>query len=293
MLASPARCGKSARRASSSSLRACLALTCALGLVSCLWRTRWSFTAPCVQWPRAMLGRHASTRILRHASPEEDKVLQLAAEYPSAQKADADDLEEMVRAANKLMSPFIGQAAYGGLPGDWKVEWSTVGGRAFLRPGEATPEPTNLQLLSFLAIPKTLVRSTGSYNRIDESMYQLVQTFTMLDTPGGTEAAMVLEGPWSTGTAEGAWGKGAERTRVPVQFKTVRVVPSAENTEESRAMIEKLGLGDFLERKEIEARETYIDLNHMSPDMRIHKGASGAVYVLSKMEQGTIPFLLD
>eukprot|EP00930_Biecheleria_cincta_P086450 TRINITY_DN7572_c0_g1_i1.p1 TRINITY_DN7572_c0_g1~~TRINITY_DN7572_c0_g1_i1.p1 ORF type:complete len:312 (+),score=45.81 TRINITY_DN7572_c0_g1_i1:68-1003(+) len=311
MSMAPAHRQKSSRRGSGFNLPASLALTCALGLASCLWRTRWSFTTPCVQWPRAVLGQHARTKVSRHASPEEDKVLQLVAEYPVAERADTDDVEEMVKAAKKLMRPFIDQGAYSLLPGDWKLEWSTGKGRAFLRPGEgegptkyspsgkSSKDPANLQLLSFLALPKTIVQLTGSYNRIDQDRYQRVETFRMhpdyqvSDTTHGTEAALVLEGPWGTGTAEGEWGKGAERTRVPVQFQQIRVVPSTENSEESRTMIEKLGLGSFLERQTMKTQETYVDLNYMSPVMRIHKEASGDIHVLSKMEPGTIPFLLD
>lgn len=306
-----ARRQKDGRGGCRFNLQAFLVLTCALGLTNFLWRARRAFTTPCVQRP-AMLGRHARSKIPRHASPGESKVLQLVEEYPVVERADSDDVEEMVKAAKKIMAPFVDKGAYGRLPGDWKVEWSTVGGRAFLRPsegkgekkyspsGRSSMDPANLQLLSFLALPKTIVQLTGSYNRIDEGRYQLAHTFRMhpdkaeeSDTPYGTEAAVVLEGTWSTGTAEGEWGKGAERTRVPVQFEKIRVAPSTENSEDSRKMIEDLGLGGYLEQQSMKTQETYIDLNYMSRVMRIHKAASGAIYVLSKMEPGTIPFMLD
>ncbi|CAK9071959.1 unnamed protein product [Durusdinium trenchii] len=96
-----------------------------------------------------------------------------------------------------------------------------------------------------------------------------------------------------TGSSSGPWGEGAPRKRVPTEFKTVRLVPSASDTEKSKEMLEKAGLGKFFERTPVKARATYIDLKQISDEMRTHQGESGAWYILTKMDDGSIPFLLD
>ncbi|CAJ1359979.1 unnamed protein product [Effrenium voratum] len=191
---------------------------------------------------------------------------------------------ELLGAAKKL--PEAPENAYELFLGDWKVDWSSLGGRAIKKKPDPNGPPQDIKFVSFAALPSTRVEFTGSFNRVSGDAkggtYQLLQTFTM---PGkdGPEAAVVLEGTWSTGTATGNWGEGAPRTRVPTKFETVRVVPSTDE-DASRAMLEEAGLGKYFERTAIKAPETYIDLKHISEEMRVHQGESGAFYVLTKIE---------
>eukprot|EP00931_Biecheleriopsis_adriatica_P063582 TRINITY_DN38531_c0_g1_i1.p1 TRINITY_DN38531_c0_g1~~TRINITY_DN38531_c0_g1_i1.p1 ORF type:complete len:323 (+),score=59.23 TRINITY_DN38531_c0_g1_i1:41-970(+) len=256
-----------------------------------------AFLAPSRLTAASCTRRPPETRLCRRiarqaaeATKEERKVLKLTGEYPL--DPDGDDVAEVVDALKKL--PKASEASYDAyalLLGDWKVEWSSLGGRGFSK----ASKPASLKMLSFSALPATDITILGSYNRVvgdsQGGSYQLVQTFTVPDS-NGAEAAMVLEGNWGKGGAEGAWGKGALRVRVPVQFKTVRLVPSASNPEESRAMLEAAGLGGYMEPTDVKAQATYVDLDHMSDIMRVHKGESGAVYVLSRLSE-PIPFLLD
>lgn len=229
------------------------------------------------------------------ATKEEAKVLKLCDEFPA--DADADDKEELLKAIKKL--PGTGrQESYDRFVGDWKVEWSTLGGRAFQkRKGGGDGPPMTLKFVSFTALPATPVQFTGSYNRVSGTptggTYQLLQTFTLPDNKEGTEAAMVLEGTWSTGDSEGNWGKGAPRTRVPTEFQTVRLVPSIKDEDKSRAMLEAADLGKYFERTPVNAKATYIDLQHVSEEMRLHQGESGQMYILSKIGDGEIPFVLE
>ncbi|CAE7036795.1 unnamed protein product [Symbiodinium sp. CCMP2592] len=229
------------------------------------------------------------------ATKEEAKVLKLCDEFPV--DADADDKEELLKAIKKL--PGTGrQESYDRFVGDWKVEWSTLGGRAFQkRKGGGDEPPMTLKFVSFTALPAAPVQFTGSYNRVSGTptggTYQLLQTFTLPDNKEGTEAAMVLEGTWSTGDSEGNWGRGAPRTRVPTEFQTVRLVPSIKDEDKSRAMLEAAGLGKYFERTPVKAKATYIDLQHVSEEMRLHQGESGQMYILSKIGDGEIPFVLD
>eukprot|EP00435_Cladocopium_sp_Y103_P017841 s2337_g4.t1 len=227
------------------------------------------------------------------ATKEEAKVLKLCDEYPVNTK-DPDFLEEVLTAAKKL--PDAPENAYELFLGDWKVEWSTLGGKAVKKEADPNAPPMNLKFVSFTALPPVPVEFTGSLNRVtgtsEGGTYQLLQTFVLPGTDG-PEAAMVLEGTWSTGTATGNWGDGAPRTRVPTQFETVRVVPSASEPDASRKMLEDADLGQYMERTAVKAKETYIDLKHISEEMRAHQGESGAYYILTKMEDNSIPFLLD
>ncbi|CAK9064304.1 unnamed protein product [Durusdinium trenchii] len=246
-------------------------------------------------WSSALEGTRAgpASAIARRASKEESQVLKLCDEYP-LNDADIDDQEEMMTAVKKL--PEAPDDCYQLFLGDWKVEWSSMGGKAAKKKPDPNGPPQRLNFVSFMALPPVDVEFTGSFNRVsgdgEGGTYQLLQTFTIPDNDG-VEAAMVLEGEWSTGSSSGPWGEGAPRKRVPTEFKTVRLVPSASDTEKSKEMLEKAGLGKFFERTPVKARATYIDLKQISDEMRTHQGESGAWYILTKMDDGSIPFLLD
>eukprot|EP00913_Durusdinium_trenchii_P027329 g25639.t1 len=186
--------------------------------------------------------------------------------------------KDMMTAVKKL--PEAPDDCYQLFLGDWKVEWSSMGGKAAKKKPDPNGPPQTLgrwlsalncfgrlNFVSFMALPPVDVEFTGSFNRVsgdgEGGTYQLLQTFTIPDNDG-VEAAMVLEGEWSTGSSSGPWGEGAPRKRVPTEFKTVRLVPSASDTEKSKEMLEKAGLGKFFERTPVKARATYIDLKQIS-----------------------------
>lgn len=227
---------------------------------------------------------------MRRAANVVQSVKKLIKEWPD--NPDDEDKMELIQALKKL--PKVSSAdAFAQLSGNWKAEWSSMGGSAAKR-----SEPIKLKFLSFGALPDTSVSITGSYNRVlqDSSgnggTYELLQVFTLPDSEDGAEAAMVLSGPWNSGTSEGEWGKGAERNRCGVQFETVRLVPSASNPEASKAMLSEAGLLDYMEPVGLKARATYIDVNFINEEWRWHKGESGEDYVLERMGR-EVPFVLD
>eukprot|EP00933_Yihiella_yeosuensis_P005579 TRINITY_DN110126_c0_g1_i1.p1 TRINITY_DN110126_c0_g1~~TRINITY_DN110126_c0_g1_i1.p1 ORF type:complete len:328 (-),score=64.52 TRINITY_DN110126_c0_g1_i1:104-1021(-) len=268
----------------------------AINALSWCYLSAQSFVASSSSSSRRQSGLSFRRPIALKALPQEakeKKVLKLSDEYPASDEADADDKDELMDAVKALGSVAAPETAYDLFPGEWKVEWSSIGGRFGGRAFAKSRNPVPLEFLSFDALPRVPVLITGSYNRVigdgKSGTYQLLQTFTMPDSEG-VEAAMMLEGSWSTGTASGNWGKGAARTRVPIQFETVRLLTATENSDESLAMLKKADLDKFLEPKSVTARKTYIDLDHISSEMRIHKGESGAVYVLTRLKDEKIPF---
>ncbi|CAK9071960.1 unnamed protein product [Durusdinium trenchii] len=79
-------------------------------------------------WSSALEGTRAgpASAIARRASKEESQVLKLCDEYP-LNDADIDDQEEMMTAVKKL--PEAPDDCYQLFLGDWKVEWSSMGGQ--------------------------------------------------------------------------------------------------------------------------------------------------------------------
>jgi len=224
--------------------------------------------------------------ILRRAVSPEKVARRLIDEWPD--NPDNDDIMELTQALKKL--PDVASTdAFAQLPGNWKVEWSSRGGSASKRSG-----PAQLKFMSFGALPgDPAVIFTGSYNRVlQDGRYELLQVFTLPDAADDAEAAMVLSGPWTSGTSEGEWGQGAQRNRCGVQFETVRLALSATNPEASKAMLSEAGLLEYMEPQNVKARATYIDVNFINQEWRWHKGESGDDYVLERME-GDVPFALD
>jgi len=130
------------------------------------------------------------------------------------------------------------------LVGDWKVEWSNLGGGRAKPAGAAGkpagPPPTvKLNFLSFGSLPAIDVSIVGGFNRVSASaerggVYELFQVFTM---PGSEDAiaAMVLAGPWGQ-------SETGEPGRASVSFQTVTLVPSQTDPEASVDMLRSAGL---------------------------------------------------
>lgn len=212
--------------------------------------------------------------------------MKLVAGFPD--DFDKEDMQEVLQACQKM--PGAPKDAFEQLVGNWRVEWSSLGGRAFPQGGKLPPARP-LQLQAFGALPAVPVCFLGSYNRVlAGGAYELIQAFTV---PGaeGVEAAMVLAGPWTTGSSDGEWGRGAPRMRCGVTFETVRLVLSASNPEASKAMLKAAGLADYQAPVSLAVKGTYIDLQSISEKWRVHKGESGMVYVLTRT-QDAAPFLL-
>jgi len=227
---------------------------------------------------------------MRRARTPEQSVRWLLKEWPD--NPDSDDRMEFTQALKKL--PSVSSAdAFAQLVGNWKVEWTSMGGSSAKRSGLIP-----LKFLSFGALPGIKVSARDSYNRVlkDSSgtggTYELINAFTLPDSEDDAEAAIVLSGPWNSGTSEGEWGKGAQRNRCGTQFQTVRLALSASNPEASKAMLSEAGLQEYMEPVGLDARATYIDVNFINQEWRWHKGESGEDYILERME-GDVPFVLD
>lgn len=167
------------------------------------------------------------------------------------------------------------------LVGEWRVEWSSMsgGGRDKAQPAdkEAPPPTIKLRFLSFGTLPDVEVQVVGGFNRVTGSAkeggsYELLQVFTVPGS-GGVTAAMVLGGPWSA-------SEGQEPGRASIQFQTVTLVPSAD-TEASEAMLAAAGLAAG-KPLSVKAPRTYIDVEYIDEAVRVHRGESGMLYVLSR-----------
>ena len=140
-------------------------------------------------------------------------------------------------------------------------------------------------MLSFGALPPVKVNLTSSYNRITASTYDLLQCFELPCESGTVGVAMALGGPCQESKENDC--------RLEVKFEQVRLLP-AEGADRNAfiAALEAAGLGsEGVETPvQIEAKPTYIDVDHLSDALRVHKGASGATYVLRRVED--IPYTM-
>lgn len=108
--------------------------------------------------------------------------------------------------------------------------------------------------------------------------YELFQVFTIPGSEGVT-AAMVLGGPWEQ-------DQDGKQGRASVHFQTVTLVPSSSQREASIEMLRAAGL-TTLTPVPIKAPPTFIDVEYIDSEIRVHRGSSGAVYILSR---GEVPF---
>jgi len=92
------------------------------------------------------------------------------------------------------------------------------------------------------------------------------------------QMTMVLGGPW---TQE----DDARKERVVVHFQTFTLVPSPSDPERSRQMLMDAGLA-FTTLILVRAPPTHIDVEYIDDTMRVHRAASGAVYILSRQPFG-------
>lgn len=201
----------------------------------------------------------------------------------SAIAADPKDAPSILAACEGL--PAAPSDAVEQLVGDWRSEWSTLSApkRKPERPaGETKPPPISLRMLSFGALPDVPAYTVGSFNRVSGSaeggVYEL---FTVFSTPDadGARAAMVLSGPWGR-------DPDGEPGRASVHFQTVTLVPSMDDPEASSEMLRSAGLA-VTSPVPLRAPPTHIDVRFIDGAMRVHAGASGEVYVLSR---GEVPF---
>mmetsp|Transcript_137485 Transcript_137485/g.383435 ORF Transcript_137485/g.383435 Transcript_137485/m.383435 type:complete len:298 (-) Transcript_137485:181-1074(-) len=169
------------------------------------------------------------------------------------------------------------------LVGDWKVEWSSLSsGRKPAATG-AQPETSpaiKLRFLSFGALPDVEVCVVAGFNRVSGSAelggtYELFQVFAM---PGSLDvvAALVLGGPWHQ-------DEGGKPGRASVHFQTVTLIPSAAAPQASEAMLKAAGL-TVRTPIPVKAPPTFIDIEYIDDVLRVHRGESGAVYILSREE---------
>lgn len=200
-------------------------------------------------------------------------------------KTKRDDKDSILAACETLLPSSADAVAQ--LVGDWKVEWSTMsaGAKVSTAGGKAEPAPTiKLRFLSFGVLPEVEVSIVGGFNRVSGSadeelggLYELFQVFTVPGSDGVT-AAMVLGGPWSRDD------EGNKKGRASVHFQYVKLVPSSDK-EASISMLRSAGLP--LTAIPVRAPPTFIDVEYIDDSIRVHRGESGAVYVLSRE---TVPF---
>eukprot|EP00310_Coccolithus_braarudii_P021474 CAMPEP_0183332382 /NCGR_PEP_ID=MMETSP0164_2-20130417/1570_1 /TAXON_ID=221442 /ORGANISM="Coccolithus pelagicus ssp braarudi, Strain PLY182g" /LENGTH=255 /DNA_ID=CAMNT_0025501089 /DNA_START=26 /DNA_END=793 /DNA_ORIENTATION=+ len=174
------------------------------------------------------------------------------------------------------------------LTGDWCVRWTDLGKGGFQKLLFKIFTPS-LKMLSFGALPPIKVNLTDSYNRVTTTTYDLLQCFdlpTATGSGGTVGVAMALRG-------SGAVSK--ERpNRLEVQFETVLLLPAADTDPgDFCTALEAAGLPleGAREPIKIEVKPTYIDVEHLSDGLRVHKGASGTTYVLERVER--IPYTLE
>mmetsp|Transcript_110899 Transcript_110899/g.324423 ORF Transcript_110899/g.324423 Transcript_110899/m.324423 type:complete len:334 (+) Transcript_110899:88-1089(+) len=215
---------------------------------------------------------------------DEGKLLKLVRDFP--EDYDQDDIQEVVQICKKVRG--VPRDAFQQFVGSWKAEWNSRSGCVW-----ASNQTSSLKLRSSGALPAVQVQFVGAYRRVMDAggAYETVDVFTV---PGadGAQAAMVLSGPWKTGSSQGEWGEGAARTRCGTHFQTVRLALSSQDPEASKAMLEAAGLGEYLEPREADERATYVDLDYISGSVCVSKDEAGTVNVLTRLAEA-IPFDLD
>mmetsp|Transcript_15447 Transcript_15447/g.43219 ORF Transcript_15447/g.43219 Transcript_15447/m.43219 type:complete len:328 (+) Transcript_15447:130-1113(+) len=193
------------------------------------------------------------------------------------------------------------------LEGVWQVRWSTMAGtRPPPKPSKAAPgfQPS-LSMLSFGALAKVPVEIAGAYNRVRlgggdqdgngdaEGIYELINVLKILpealveegeDTISeeAVTLAMALAGPCRE--AEGAPGEWE------VTFTSVTLCPpiGSLDAEERAALGAKLGapLGTPVD---LGSQSGSIDVGFIDGSLRVHRGKSGAIYVLDRLSSSVGP----
>jgi hypothetical protein len=173
------------------------------------------------------------------------------------------------------------------LSGDWRVEWTDLG-KSFAQKLIFKLFTPSLKMLSFGALPPVKVNLTDSYNRITPTGYDLLQCFEL--------PAPERSGGGTVGVAMALCGSGSANSEIPyrldVQFETVVLLPATgADVDAFYAALEAAGLPSdgAKEPIKIEVKPTYIDVEHLSDALRVHKGASGTTYVLERVED--IPYV--
>ena len=208
-----------------------------------------------------------ATSAFVEGSPEaEETVLRAIQTGPS-------NTEDILRMCYVLQSPR--ETALSQLDSSWEVLWSDLG---------LSSAPVSLEMLSFGALCGCRVELHSSYNIVDGSRYDLLQAFSV---PGSAlRAAMVLCGHCARDPAQ--------PHRLVVEFRSVRIAPCSANPEACEAALVGCGLGAAVRAPvPIQVRPAFIDIEYISPCLRVHKGQSGTTYVLQRLASAdAIPFVL-
>mmetsp|Transcript_41382 Transcript_41382/g.98111 ORF Transcript_41382/g.98111 Transcript_41382/m.98111 type:complete len:264 (+) Transcript_41382:94-885(+) len=170
-----------------------------------------------------------------------------------------------------------------GLRDDWLVVWSDLGkSSGEKRPSKAQFVPS-LKMLSFGALADVKVGITESFNRVKGSRYDLVQCFQVCEC--GTHGALILQG-------ECASNPQHPSSRLDVKFSSVKISAHNDASPEVVVALRDKGLGDALDGPvPIKAPNTYIDIEYLDGDIRVHKGQSGSTYILRRLKgQEAIPY---
>lgn len=173
-----------------------------------------------------------------------------------------DGLRPSLGAIRSLSQAPLADDWYDTLEGRWRVEWTDLGKSRVDKALSSLFTPS-LRLLSFGVLPPLQVDIQDSLNVVDNGTYDLIQVFDGF--------AMRLSGPCEKN----------DNGRVFVTFESVEPLPGSQQ-------LEDLGLEPGVVSIP-KPKKTYIDVTYISPSLRVHRGASGKTYVLSRCDD-TSPF---
>lgn len=182
-------------------------------------------------------------------------VLMMTTERDVLSTIKQEKLRPSLGAIRSLCSAPLPEDWYETLEGRWRVEWTDLGKTRVDKALTKLFTPS-LRLLSFGVLPPLQVDIKESLNVVEDGNYDLIQVFD--------DFAMKLRGPCAKG----------DKGRVSVTFESVEALPGSRQLDE-------LGLvpGAIVIPK---PKKTYIDVTYISPSLRVHRGASGKTYVLSR-----------
>mmetsp|Transcript_78013 Transcript_78013/g.210995 ORF Transcript_78013/g.210995 Transcript_78013/m.210995 type:complete len:294 (-) Transcript_78013:42-923(-) len=203
--------------------------------------------------------------VARHADPDEAIILSTVRNHP-------DDPRRIDRLLAALPQPNLD--AVRAVTGDWRVEWDS----SLLARSKAK------RLLNSICpeLPRGLVEVHSTYNRLYDNTYQWVVGFMVPGTER-VDAAVVLSGPYKQGQ-----GKSGG---FDLELTDVRAVTADSNADESKALLFSIGLGSFLNSRQIgNDGPIHVDLRYVGQDTSVQVDEGGNILVLTRSK---IPYILD
>mmetsp|Transcript_47062 Transcript_47062/g.102411 ORF Transcript_47062/g.102411 Transcript_47062/m.102411 type:complete len:277 (+) Transcript_47062:24-854(+) len=232
----------------------------------------------------------ADSPVLRlHASPtpeDSGSAPSLKQALRNAISAEEVDSKAVSRLCEELAAAQPATNVGPALVGDWLTTFSTLG-------SFSKPKPVPLKALSFGALPNRKVTVEKFWNRITKDTYTLIPAVQA----EGSEAlaGVALEGPYEL--------DDQVRHRCHVRFTKVTLAPAEDPLASGSGESASLSLCSDIMGKRVgksqkpwalfrwlRADRTFVDVMYIDDEMRIHKGKSGAIYVLDRVPK--VPYLL-